>query len=217
MAIDQRVYGRAGQPCRRCGTRDPQPRAVGGQPAHLLVPGVPALMRRASATRAPTRSCRATPRASFDAALRCGVDMIEFDVLPEPGTGRLVLAHDPDDAASAAGRDARGGAGAPRRRADVELDVDLKAPGYELAVLEALRDHGLVERTLVSSQYRASLALLRGAEPGAAPRLVGAEAPPRPVPLPRERGAGDGGAARLPRGAARDGRRRPSARARSMR
>jgi glycerophosphoryl diester phosphodiesterase len=33
--------------------------------------------------------------ASFDAALAAGVDMIEFDVLPERGTGRLVLAHDP--------------------------------------------------------------------------------------------------------------------------
>ena len=33
----------------------------------------------------------------FEAGLRCGVDMIEFDVLPLPGGG-LVLAHDPDDA-----------------------------------------------------------------------------------------------------------------------
>ncbi len=36
--------------------------------------------------------------ASFDAALAAGVDMIEFDVLPEdrlePATSRLVLAHD---------------------------------------------------------------------------------------------------------------------------
>ena len=36
--------------------------------------------------------------ASFDAALAAGVDMIEFDVLPEdrrdPERGRLLLAHD---------------------------------------------------------------------------------------------------------------------------
>ena len=34
--------------------------------------------------------------ASFDAGLAAGVDMIEFDVLPEfqDGTGRLWLAHD---------------------------------------------------------------------------------------------------------------------------
>src|SRR3954453_10848254 len=49
--------------------------------------------------------------------------------------------------------------------ADVHLDVDLKLPGYELRVLEALRAHGLVERTLVSSQYLRSLQPLRGAEP----------------------------------------------------
>ena len=38
--------------------------------------------------------------ASFDAALAHGVDMIEFDVLPErlDGTGRLLLAHDYLDA-----------------------------------------------------------------------------------------------------------------------
>jgi glycerophosphoryl diester phosphodiesterase len=102
--------------------------------------------------------------ASFDAALGCGVDMIEFDVLPEPGTGRLVMAHDPDDAS---GRPVQTFADGLAHLAPtgVELDVDLKAPGYELAVLEALRAHDLVERTLVSSQHRASLALLRGAEP----------------------------------------------------
>src|SRR5919204_6155687 len=41
---------------------------------------------------------------SFDAALAAGVDMVEFDVLPEfeDGTGRLVLAHDFSVAASRA-------------------------------------------------------------------------------------------------------------------
>ena len=39
-------------------------------------------------------------RESFDAALAAGVDMIEFDVLPErrEGSGRLILAHDYRDA-----------------------------------------------------------------------------------------------------------------------
>ena len=103
--------------------------------------------------------------ASFDAALNCGVDMIEFDVLPEPGSGRLVMAHDPDDARGRPVQTLAEGL-AHLAGAEVELDVDLKAPGYELAVLEALRGHDLVERTLVSSQHRSSLALLRGAEPG---------------------------------------------------
>jgi glycerophosphoryl diester phosphodiesterase len=145
--------------------------------------------------------------ASFDAALAAGVDMIEFDVLPERRAagraqagggcldprwgGRLVAAH-------AAGRaQAGGGRSDPRegqrlilahdyehdgdraahslsealaylatdRFAGVELDVDLKLPGYELAVLEALREHGLLTRALISSQYRESLATIRAAEP----------------------------------------------------
>ncbi len=103
--------------------------------------------------------------ASFDAALDAGVDMIEFDVLREPGTGRLVLAHDLEDARSREAPLLADGlahlAGVP----GVELDVDLKAPGYELAVLEALRSFDLLGRTIVSSQYRQSLALIRGAEP----------------------------------------------------
>jgi len=49
--------------------------------------------------------------------------------------------------------------------ADVELDVDLKLPGYERRVVEALREHGLLERTLVSTQYMRSLVMLRELEP----------------------------------------------------
>jgi glycerophosphoryl diester phosphodiesterase len=103
--------------------------------------------------------------AAFDAALEVGVDMIEFDVLEVDG--RLVLAHDFGDArkrepvvleealehlASAA-------------FAGVGLDVDLKLPGYEHAVLAALRERDLLPRCLISSQYVASLADLRLAEP----------------------------------------------------
>ena len=107
--------------------------------------------------------------ASFDAALEAGVDMIEFDVLSErpDGSGRLVLAHDYGAARAGApptleeGLDHLAGSGF----ADIELDVDLKLPGYELRVLEALRERGLQSRALVSSMYRESLAVLRAAEP----------------------------------------------------
>jgi glycerophosphoryl diester phosphodiesterase len=105
--------------------------------------------------------------ASFDAAAAAGVDMIEFDVLPELGTGRLVLAHDHEDAARRAPHALEEGlaylAAAPF--AGLELDVDLKGPGYELAVVDALRAHGLIERSLISSQYRSSLALIRAHDP----------------------------------------------------
>ena len=49
--------------------------------------------------------------------------------------------------------------------ADVELDVDLKLPGYEARVVEALRRHDLVERTIVSTLYMRSLVALRELEP----------------------------------------------------
>ena len=49
---------------------------------------------------------------------------------------------------------------------DVDLDLDLKLPGYEAQVIDALRAHGLVERTLVSSQYMRSLVAIRALEPG---------------------------------------------------
>jgi glycerophosphoryl diester phosphodiesterase len=108
--------------------------------------------------------------ASFDAAVAHGVDMIEFDVLPEgpadPDRGRLVLAHD-FGAVSRASLSLDEGLAhlAGERFAHVELDVDLKLPGYEARVVQALRAHGLVERTLVSTLYMRSLVALRELEP----------------------------------------------------
>ena len=101
-----------------------------------------------------------TPRASTPRS-RHGVDMIEFDVLPDRATAERAAAA----RARLRGRrrahaaHARGGARPPRRRAfaGVELDVDLKLPGYEERVVEALRERGLVERALISTQYMRSL------------------------------------------------------------
>src|ERR1700709_2346126 len=55
------------------------PRRVGHKGADLIEPG--------------------NTRASFDAALRHGVEMIELDVLSEhaDGSGRLLVAHDHED------------------------------------------------------------------------------------------------------------------------
>ena len=107
--------------------------------------------------------------ASFDAALEAGVDMVEFDVLPEhrDGSGRLVLAHDFDVVE-------RGGAitleeglahFAQDAWAGVELDVDMKLGGYERRVVEALRAHGLAGRALISTMEEDSLAVIRLAGP----------------------------------------------------
>jgi glycerophosphoryl diester phosphodiesterase len=106
--------------------------------------------------------------ASFDAALAAGIDMIEFDVLPEQGSDRLLLAHDYEDAGGRVPDTLEQGlqhlASEPFRA--VELDIDLKLPGYELRVVQALREYGLVERSLISTQYPASLAAIRAVEPG---------------------------------------------------
>ena len=44
----------------------------------------------------------------------------------------------------------------------IGLIVDLKLPGYEQRVLDALNEHGLLERSIVSSQFKESLELIRG-------------------------------------------------------
>ena len=106
--------------------------------------------------------------ASFDAAVEAGVDMIEFDVLREERGEGLILAHDWRDAAERGTPHTLEEALAyfsSERFAGIELDVDLKLPGYELRVLEALRSSGVLERALISTQYEESLALLRAAAP----------------------------------------------------
>jgi glycerophosphoryl diester phosphodiesterase len=111
---------------------------------------------------------------SFDAALTHGVDMIEFDVLPaldDAGRpdprGELLLAHDYRDLHARSPLTLAEGLAHLTKPAFARLDfdVDLKLPGYELRVVQALREHDLVERSLVSSTYRESLARIRAEEP----------------------------------------------------
>ncbi len=107
--------------------------------------------------------------ASFDAALRHDVDMIELDVLSErpDGSGPLLVAHDYQDMRARTPlrlEQALAHLSTPAFAA-LDLDVDVKLPGYELRVLEALREHGLVARTLVSGMFPAGLDAIRAAEP----------------------------------------------------
>lgn len=105
--------------------------------------------------------------ASFDAALELGVDMVEFDVRGRQG--ELVLAH--------TALHARIGQGvrlqqallhlSSRRFRGIELNVDLKRPGCEAGLLEALRTADLLERTLISSQIPEVLDRVRALEPRA--------------------------------------------------
>jgi glycerophosphoryl diester phosphodiesterase len=107
--------------------------------------------------------------ASFDAALRHSVDMIELDVLSEhpDGSGRLLVAHDYEDMHGRVPLTFEQAlehlSGEPF--AEIELDVDVKLPGYELRVLERLRDFDLIPRTLVSGMFQSALDHIRSAEP----------------------------------------------------
>ena len=104
---------------------------------------------------------------SFEAALEHGVDMIEFDVLRLPD-GRLVLAHDYADAESRECLTLEEGLDhfAGEAYAGVQLDVDMKLPGYEGEVAAALGGRGLAGRALVSTMYTESLDRLGELAPG---------------------------------------------------
>jgi glycerophosphoryl diester phosphodiesterase len=92
-------------------------------------------------------------------------DMVELDVLARGD--ELIVAHSPDELDHPR----------PVRFADaltalrellpehVELDVDLKGTGYELAVLDALRALELIPRTLISTMEASSLRVLRAQAP----------------------------------------------------
>ena len=91
--------------------------------------------------------------------------MVEFDVRSR--RGELVLAHTVLGARFP-GRLRLGEALAhlaSRPFADVQLNVDLKRPGCEAALLEGLRSAGLLERTLISSQVPEVLDRLRARDP----------------------------------------------------
>jgi glycerophosphoryl diester phosphodiesterase len=98
------------------------------------------------------------------AAVETGVDLVEFDVV-RGRDGDLVLAHSaehvPEDGPTLDDAlEYLAGAG-------IGAHVDLKQSGYEAEVVEALRRHAMVERSLVSSLDWASLRDVRVHEPRA--------------------------------------------------
>jgi glycerophosphoryl diester phosphodiesterase len=113
---------------------------------------------------------------SFRAAVEAGVDTIEFDVLwlrdghpriDASERSALVVAHDWHDAERRAPMALAEALDAflepPLER--VEIDLDLKLPGREDEVVEALRERGLLERAMVSTMELSSLARIRVLEP----------------------------------------------------
>jgi len=134
---------------------------------------------RGAAALAPENTLR-----SFEAALACGVDAIEFDVLDLVG-GPLVLAHSNDLAevshGAASGRVRERSLDELREVApelptldealaflaerDVGLHVDLKLTSRLDEVADALARHGLSERAVVSSFHLPSLAAVAACAP----------------------------------------------------
>ncbi|HEX5711898.1 MAG TPA: glycerophosphodiester phosphodiesterase [Solirubrobacterales bacterium] len=103
---------------------------------------------------------------SFEAAVEAGVDTIEFDVLwlrdahlPLEQRAPLVVAHDWGDAARRTPLNLTEALDAflepPLDR--VEIDLDIKLPGREEEIVEALRERGLTERAMVSTMELYSL------------------------------------------------------------
>jgi len=135
---------------------------------------------RGAAALAPENTLR-----SFEAALACGVDAIEFDVLDLVG-GPLVLAHSNDLAEVSHG--ATGGSVRDRSldelrevapelptldealaflaERDVALHVDLKLTTRLDEVAAALARHGLSDRAVMSSFRLASLVAVAAHAPG---------------------------------------------------
>jgi glycerophosphoryl diester phosphodiesterase len=103
--------------------------------------------------------------ASFDAALKVGVDMVEFDV--REFRGELVLAHTilhqrrPGNLRL---HEALAHLSQPRFDG-VDVNVDVKRMGFEPRLLDELTQAGLIERTVVSSQIPLVLDRLRELEP----------------------------------------------------
>ncbi len=98
------------------------------------------------------------------------IDMLELDVLSErpDGSGRLLLAHDYDEAGRRPSLTLDEGLDLLTEQSldGLELDIDLKLPGYEVRVVDELRARNLIDRTLVSSMDREGLARIRAVEPG---------------------------------------------------
>lgn len=111
---------------------------------------------------------------SFGAAVEAGVDTVELDVLwlqdahlPLEQRAPLVVAHDWEDAASRSPLALTEALDAflepPLDK--VEIDLDVKLPGREEELVEAVRERGLVDRTMISTMEMHTLKRVLELEP----------------------------------------------------
>ena len=105
------------------------------------------------------------PENSLEAialAIELGCDLVEFDV--HAVGPALVVAHDPPAAAD--GLPTLDDVLSLLAASEAGVHLDLKSQRAERPVAEALRRHGLVERTVVSSFRPPTLRAMHAAEPG---------------------------------------------------
>jgi glycerophosphoryl diester phosphodiesterase len=111
---------------------------------------------------------------SFRAAVEAGVDTIELDVLwlrdshlPVEERAPLVVAHDWEDAEGRTPLQLTEALDAfleaPLDK--VEIDLDIKLPGREEEIVDALRERGLIDRAMVSTMQLYSLGRILDLEP----------------------------------------------------
>lgn len=112
---------------------------------------------------------------SFEKAVELGVDTIELDVLwledahlPFEQRAPLVVAHDWEDAASRTPLSLTEALDAFREPPldKVEIDLDIKLPGREEEFVDALRERGLIERSMISTMELHTLGRVLQLEPG---------------------------------------------------
>jgi glycerophosphoryl diester phosphodiesterase len=155
---------------------------------HLRAVGRPLCVgHKGAAALEPENTLRSLARAA-----ELGCDLVEFDVL-DLSDGTLVLAHSDDllevSHGAAPGRVRTMSLAGLREVAPelptfdealellggldrIGIQVDLKDSGFEEAVAQALRRHGLVERSIVSTFRVPSLIRLRQADPSLARALT---------------------------------------------
>ena len=119
--------------------------------------GVVRIGHRGAAALAPENSL-----AAVEAAVEHGVDAVELDVV-RASDGRLVLAHGPSVPPDAPSLE-EGLALAARLGVGVQMDV--KEPGLEEGVVDALRRSDLLDRSFVSSFSFRILRAFAALEPG---------------------------------------------------
>ncbi len=124
--------------------------------------GVVRVAHRGGAALAPENTLQA-----ITAAAGVGIDAVELDVL-RGGDGALVLAHGPSVPADAP---LLADALDLVRSLGIAVQIDVKVPGNEAAIVEALHRHGLTGRAFVSAASLSILAAFAAVEP-ALPRSV---------------------------------------------